>query len=108
MVSRCTRGLEIDGARKLAEEIARQHAALAGARRGIAREGVHEDAETKAWFFPALGAKRFPGDAAYREEFGRWLRLYETGFSSAEIAYGAFLTDQPWDAALGRLLASWQ
>jgi general stress protein 26 len=38
-----------------------------------ARCTVHEDAETKAWFFPALGAKRFPDDAAYREEFVRTL-----------------------------------
>jgi len=34
---------------------------------------VHEDAGTKAWFFPALGAKRFPDDAAYRKEFVRTL-----------------------------------
>lgn len=45
---------------------------------------------------------------AYREEFRLWLRFYEAGFSAAQIPYGAFLTDQPWDTALGRLLASWQ
>jgi len=43
---------------------------------------------------------------AYREEFQRWLRFYESGFSSAQVPYGVFPTDQPWDAALGRLLAS--
>jgi hypothetical protein len=35
--------------------------------RGICR--VHDDDETKRWFYPALGLRRFPDDDAYREQF---------------------------------------
>jgi Pyridoxamine 5'-phosphate oxidase len=34
---------------------------------------VHDDAETKRWFYPALGERRFPDDDAYRAEFVRKL-----------------------------------
>jgi general stress protein 26 len=34
---------------------------------------VHDDTETKSWFFSALGARRFPDDDAYRAEFVRGL-----------------------------------
>jgi hypothetical protein len=34
---------------------------------------VHTDAEVKRWFYPALGARRFPDDDRYRAEFVRKL-----------------------------------
>jgi Pyridoxamine 5'-phosphate oxidase len=34
---------------------------------------VHEDADTKRWFYPALGERRFPHDPQYRAEFVRTL-----------------------------------
>ena len=34
---------------------------------------VHDDAQTKRWFYPALGERRFPDDDAYRAEFVRKL-----------------------------------
>ena len=34
---------------------------------------VHDDEQTKGWFYPALGVRRFPDDDAYRAEFVRGL-----------------------------------
>jgi hypothetical protein len=34
---------------------------------------IHDDRPTKDWFYPALGLRRFPSDAAYRREFVRRL-----------------------------------
>ena len=34
---------------------------------------VHEDDDTKRWFYPALGERRFPHDPRYRAEFVRTL-----------------------------------
>src|SRR5215831_1930884 len=42
-----TRRLEIDAVGKLAQEIGREHPALAAPRRGIARHGVHENADAR-------------------------------------------------------------
>ncbi len=42
---------------------------------------------------------------AYRAEFARMLRLYQSSFHRAEIPYLPFFTDVPWDLSLGRLLA---
>src|SRR5262245_30183018 len=49
-----TRRLEIDAVGKLAQEIGREHPALAAAGRGIARHGVHEGADARCR--PGIGA----------------------------------------------------
>src|SRR5262249_16951797 len=49
-----TRRLEIDAVGKLAQKIGREHSALAAAGRGIARHGVHEDADARCR--PGIGA----------------------------------------------------
>jgi len=44
----------------------------------------------------------------YRTEFERLLKLYEGTFHRSDIAYAAFFTDRPWEAALGRFLTRWR
>jgi len=42
---------------------------------------------------------------AYRREFERAQRLYESSFRTSGIAYEAFFTDLPWEDALARFLS---
>jgi uncharacterized protein (DUF58 family) len=46
--------------------------------------------------------------AAYRSEFERLLKLYESTFHRSDIAYATFFTDTQWELALGRFLTRWQ
>ena len=42
---------------------------------------------------------------AYRAEFSRQLRTYESGFRRSGIAYAALYTEAPWDVNLARFLS---
>lgn len=65
---------------------------------------VFESLEGQPELFCDAGALR----ALYRSEFERQMKLYETTFHRADVAYGSFFTDRPWDVALGRFLTRWQ
>lgn len=41
---------------------------------------------------------------AYRREFDRLLKLYETAFRRSEVPYGVFYTHKPWEEGLARLI----
>jgi uncharacterized protein (DUF58 family) len=64
---------------------------------------VFESLEGEPDLFCDAGALR----QAYRAEFERLLRLYDSTFHRSDIAYAPFFTDRPWDAALGRFLTRW-
>lgn len=65
---------------------------------------VFESLEGQPDLFCEAGALRH----AYRAEFERLLKLYESTFHRADIAYAAFFTDTAWELALGRFLTRWQ